>query len=50
MLVGFWGRTGDGQPGPQIIAEGLRMLRALVWFKRLWEKTSRGPPRRKGPT
>ena len=50
MLVGFWGRTGDGHPGPQILAEGLRMLRAHVWFKRLWEKRGRGPPRRGGPT
>ena len=50
MLVGFGGRTGDGHPGPQILAEGLRLLRALVWFKRQWEKTGRGPPRRKGPT
>lgn len=50
MLVGFWGRTGDGHPGPQILAEGLRMLRALVWFKRQWEKMGRGPPRRGGPT
>jgi len=38
MLVGFWGRTGDGHPGAQILAEGLRMLRALVWFKRQWER------------
>ena len=50
MLVGFWGRTGDGHPGPQILAEGLRMLRALVWFKRQWEGTGRGHPRRGGPT
>jgi hypothetical protein len=33
MLVGFWGRAGDGHPGPRILAEGLRMLRALVWYK-----------------
>jgi hypothetical protein len=38
MLVGFWGRAGDGHPGPQILAEGLRMLRAFVWFKRQWER------------
>lgn len=50
MLVGFWGRTGDGHPGPQILAEGLRMLRALLWFKRQWEKTRRGHRRRGGPT
>lgn len=33
MLVGFWGRTGDGHPGAQILAEGLRVLQALVWYK-----------------
>jgi hypothetical protein len=50
MLVGFWGRTGDGHPGPQILAEGLRMLRAVLWFKRQWETTGCGHRRRGGPT
>ena len=37
LLVGFWGRTGDGHPGPQILAEGLRMLRACSFrIKATW--------------
>src|SRR5207244_6744015 len=31
MLVGFWGRTGDGQPGPQILAAGARVWGEVVW-------------------
>lgn len=50
MLGGFWGRTGDGHPGPQILAEGLRMLRAMVWLKRHWEPTRCEPRRRGAPT
>jgi len=33
MLAGFWGRAGDGHPGAQILAEGLRILAALVWYE-----------------
>jgi Domain of unknown function (DUF4338)/Transposase DNA-binding len=33
MLAGFWARTGDGHPGAQILAEGLRILHALVWYQ-----------------
>ena len=29
MLAGFWGRAGDGHPGAQVLAEGLRILQAL---------------------
>ncbi len=47
MLVGFWGRTGDGHPGPQILAEGVRVLRVLVWFARQL-KGSLGQRRRRG--
>ena len=50
MLVGFWGRTSDGHPGPQILAEGLRTLHTLLWFKRHWEQTTRGHRRRGAPT
>ena len=50
MLVGFWGRTSDGHPGPQILAEGLRTLHTLLWFKRHWEQTTRGHRRRDAPT
>ena len=50
MLVGFWGRTGDGHPGAQILAEGMQVLRAIVWFKQQGEKTGRGHRRRRAPT
>jgi hypothetical protein len=50
MLVGFWGRTGDGHPGPQILAEGLRLLQVLVWFAKRLKKTAVGRRRRGGPT
>jgi len=33
MLAGFWGRAGDGHPGAQILAEGLHILAALVWYE-----------------
>ena len=33
MLAGFWARAGDGHPGPRILAEGLRPLRGMVWYK-----------------
>ena len=32
MLVGFWARPADGHPGPRILADGLTILRALVWY------------------
>lgn len=50
MLAGFWGRTGDGHPGPQILAEGLRLLRAMVWLTRQWKQDPVRPRRRGGPT
>ena len=50
MLVGFWARKSDGHPGAQILAEGLRTLYAVVWFKRQWEQTGGGPHPRGGPT
>jgi hypothetical protein len=34
MLVGFWARPSDGHPGTRILAEGLTVLRALVWYER----------------
>lgn len=50
MLVGFWGRTGDGHPGAQILSEGLRTLQSLVWYAQRTEpKTSRSH-RRRNPT
>ena len=50
MLAGFWGRAGDGHPGAQILAEGLQVLQALVWYKRQCEKRAREHRRRGGPT
>ena len=54
MLAGYWGRAGDGHPGAQILAEGLRLLEVLVWYAKQKEP---GPARprgrarsRRGPT
>lgn len=32
MLAGFWARKSDGHPGPKLLAEGLRLLQAVVWY------------------
>lgn len=50
MLAGFWGRRGDGHPGAQILAEGLRTLQALVWYADQTEPGATGPHRRRRPT
>lgn len=50
MLVGFWGRAGDGHPGAQILAEGLRTLQALVWYANQTEPRTARSHRRRGPT
>ncbi|MHB8736704.1 MAG: hypothetical protein ACYC6M_15485 [Terriglobales bacterium] len=53
MLVGFWGRAGDGHPGPRVLAEGLVILQALVWYVRQMQKgKAKRQPRqpRRGPT
>ena len=42
MLAGFWGRAGDGHPGPQVLAEGLRLLEAMVWHARQLKKAADG--------
>jgi len=34
MLAGFWARPADGHPGAQILAEGLHILHALVWYQK----------------
>ena len=44
MLVGFWGRAGDGHPGAEVLAEGLQVLRSLVWFKRAYDLQRRLRP------
>lgn len=43
MLGGFWGRKGDGYPGPTMIGRGLMVLAELVRFSRL---TADAPPPR----
>jgi len=48
MPAGFWGRTGDGHPGPQILAEGMRLLRAMVWVIRQGKEADLRPARRGG--
>jgi hypothetical protein len=50
MLAGFWARAGDGHPGPRILAEGLRLLRAMVWYKKQSAKTPSSPRPRRSPT
>lgn len=50
MLVGFWGRTGDGHPGAQILAEGLRALQVGVWYAKQTEPKKAGRGRRRHPT
>lgn len=32
MLAGFWARKSDGHPGAKLLAEGLRILQAVVWY------------------
>jgi len=50
MLAGFWGRAGDGHPGAQILAEGLRLLEVLVWYQEQCAKPIRGRPKKRTPT
>ena len=50
MLVGFWGRTGDGHPGAQILGEGLRTLQVLVWYAQQTKPKTSGLGRRRSPT
>ena len=50
MLAGFWGRAGDGHPGPEILADGLRLLEALVWYQKQCGKPVRSKPKQRTPT
>jgi hypothetical protein len=50
MLVGFWARAGDGHPGHRILAEGLRALRLLVWYKQQCHPRPCARQRRRSPT
>lgn len=52
MRGGYWGRKGDGPPGPRALARGLEMLAELVGYDRLVSPppptpTSRREPKRK---
>lgn len=35
QLAGFWGRKGDGHPGPDVIGRGLLILAELVRYERI---------------
>lgn len=50
MMAGFWARPSDGHPGAQILAEGLRELRAMVWYKVHSAQVASTPPKRRKPT
>ena len=47
MLAGFWGRKGDGHPGPKTMAAGLEILAALVEFLE-WVCSAAGRPSKGG--
>lgn len=44
MLAGFWGRKADGHPGPKVLAEGLKILAALVNHQKLTRQVLKKPP------
>ena len=50
MLAGFWGRAGDGHPGAQVLAEGLRILQALTWYAGQRAKQPARRRRKRNPT
>jgi hypothetical protein len=50
MLAGFWARAGDGHPGAQILAEGLRLLQALTWYHGQTTRQLQRKPKRRHPT
>ena len=50
MLAGFWGRVSDGHPGPQILAEGLRLLETLVWYQKQCTQQALRQPNQSHPT
>jgi uncharacterized protein DUF4338/transposase-like protein/transposase Tn5 family protein len=50
MLAGFWGRKGDGHPGAKILAEGLYILHALVWYTEVLSELDSIPRPRAAPT
>lgn len=50
MLAGFWGRKGDGHPGPRMMGQGLMLLAALVEHQRLIASKARETPARREPS
>ncbi len=50
MLAGFWGRAGDGHPGAEVLAEGLRILQALTWYAGQCTKQTGRPRPKPSPT
>ena len=50
MLAGFWARASDGHPGALILAEGLRVLQVLVWYKVQCARQAQTQRKRRGPT
>ena len=50
MLAGFWARASDGHPGALILAEGLRVLEALVWYKEQCARQAQTEQKRRRPT
>jgi hypothetical protein len=50
MLAGFWGRAGDGHPGAEVLAEGLRILQALTWYAAQCANPPTRRPRKRSPT
>jgi hypothetical protein len=49
-FAGFWARTGDGHPGAQVLAEGLRVLQVLVWYKGQCASQAQTQRKRRSPT
>jgi hypothetical protein len=44
MLGGFWGRRGDGTPGPKTLSRGLLILSELVRYSRMSAASPHRPP------
>jgi hypothetical protein len=50
MLAGFLGRTSDGHPGAQVLAEGLRLLEVAVWYQKQVAPAPPAKPNKRAPT
>lgn len=50
MFAGFWGRKGDGHPGPRLMTEGLAALNHLVIYRRILKaQTASDTPKPRQP-